>query len=113
MNGWRYCYVILDFGTRRDESGQFHAPAASLPGIERQYPMDGRLGGPQELVSTLWKTEKSPARTWDRTPADQPVFHQYSVLAHLDKLRKQHKSLRGFSPHANYIDKEAAACRRS
>jgi hypothetical protein len=52
-------------------SGQLHAPAALPPGKEPWYPVDRRLGRPQNL-SGRHGEEKNLAPTGTQTPTPQP-----------------------------------------
>jgi hypothetical protein len=61
-------------------SGQRHAPAALYPrGKNPRYPLDKRLGWPQEPVWTQGLEEKSSAPAGDRTPIVQPVVRHYTA----------------------------------
>jgi hypothetical protein len=62
-------------------SGQLHAPAASLPGKELQYPLDRRLCGPQSR-SERGEEKNSQPLSGLEPPIIQPAAQfKYSVLA--------------------------------
>jgi hypothetical protein len=58
-------------------SGQRHALAALYP----RYPLDRRLGGPQNRSGRRGLEEKSFAPVEDRTPIVQPVVRHYTDWA--------------------------------
>jgi hypothetical protein len=65
-----YLQLLLNLGTRLTVSGQRHAPAALYPrGKEPWYPLDRRLGGPQNRSTPVG----------DRTPIVQPVVRHYTA----------------------------------
>jgi hypothetical protein len=53
-------------------SGQVHAPAALNPGKSPWYPLDRRLGGPQNRPGR-YREKKNIAPAGNPTPAVQPV----------------------------------------
>jgi hypothetical protein len=61
-------------------SGQLHAPAALLLRKEPQYPLDGRLGGPQGQ-SGCYGEEKNLAPARNQMLAVQPITCLYTDSA--------------------------------
>jgi hypothetical protein len=64
-------------------SGQLHAPAAYHQGKSPWYPLDRRLGGPQNRLDAVLK-RKIPSHRREsnpRTPIVQPVAQRYTDWA--------------------------------
>jgi hypothetical protein len=60
--------------------GQIHAHATLLLRQEPQYPLGGRLGGPQSQ-SGCYREEKNLAPAWNQTLAVQPIACLYTDSA--------------------------------
>jgi hypothetical protein len=76
-----YLHAFFDLGTRWRWVGQLYKAAALLPGKEPQYPLDRRLGGPQDQTGHGVLREKFPSSVGNRTPIMQPVSQSLRRLS--------------------------------
>jgi hypothetical protein len=60
-------------------SGQLHAPAALLPGKSPWYPLDRRLGGPQNQFGQGGEEKNSQPLPGFEPPIIQPVAQPYTI----------------------------------
>jgi hypothetical protein len=67
------------YGGELEVTGQLHSPVALTPGKKPQYPLDRRLGGPQNRSGPS-RDEKilDPTGTWTPTLVVQPVAGCYT-----------------------------------
>jgi hypothetical protein len=72
MVEWRHSSTILDLGTRWRRDVSFRPWLLTPWGKSPQYPMDRRLGGPQELIWMLWIKKKISCPCWESNPS-RPV----------------------------------------
>jgi hypothetical protein len=69
---------------------QLHAPNANLPEKSPRYPLDRRLGGPQNRSGRCGE-EKRLAHAGNPTPAVQPVSRRDATATGVIRM--------GFTPH--------------
>jgi hypothetical protein len=128
MGEWRYSSTILDLGTRWRREVSFTPQPLYLRGNFPRYPLDGRLGGPQNriiiiIIITTINGANSCSEHWGWRQEDVSISHQHtkqqqqaisaagrlSPARHSDSVPAgsliRHQLLPGCPLHSSYFDR--------
>jgi len=93
-------YSFMTNGTRKGGKGQYHAPAA-LPLGKTQYPLYGRLGGPQGRPGQVQKISPPTGIQSPDRPACSQSLHRLHYPAHDNLYTKRSYKINNVS-HTNH-----------